>query len=135
MCRLLKTSKATGPDMIPNEVLKHEGIRVLLLQFVNMCFLNNVIPSVWRRSVITPIPKGASKDPCVPLNYRGISLLSCLYKMYTSLLNQRLSLYCESNDLLVDEQNGFRAARSCQDHVYVLSSVIQNRKSRVKFNE
>ena len=129
VCRLLKTSKAAGPDMIPNEVLKHEGIRIMLLEFVNICFVNNVLPSAWRTAIITPIPKSASKDPCVPLNYRGISLLSCLYKLYTSLLNQRLSLHCESNDYLVDEQNGFRSARSCQDHIYVLSSVIKNRKS------
>ena len=129
VCRLLKNSKAAGPDMIPNEVLKQDGIRSLLLEFVNMCFVENILLSVWRTSIITPIPKSASKDPCVPLNYRGISLLSCLYKVYTSLLNQRLSLHCESNDFLVDEQNGFRSARSCEDHIYALSSVIKNRKS------
>ena len=95
-----------------------------------MCFVYNVIPSVWRDSIISPIPKSSKKDPCVPLNYRGISLLSCLYKLYTSLLNNRLTMHCENNDLLVDEQNGFRAGRGCQDHIYTLSSVIRNRKSK-----
>ena len=128
----MKNNKAVGPDMIPNEMLKHEGIKALLLSFVNTCFMNNVIPSVWRSSIIAPIPKSASKDPCVPLNYRGISLLSCLYKLYTSMLNLRLTSYCENNDYLVDEQNGFRPKRSCQDHVYVLSSIIRNRKIQKK---
>ena len=114
---------------MPNEILRHEGIKNLLLDFVNMCFMYNVIPSVWRMSIISPIPKSSSKDPCVPLNYRGISLLSCFYKMYTSLLNMRLGDYCERSGCLVDEQNGFRSGRSCQDHIYALSSIIRNRKT------
>ena len=94
-----------------------------------MCFVDNILPSVWSLSIIAPIPKSAAKDPCVPLNYRGISLLSCLYTVYTSLLNTRLASLCESNEYLVDEQNGFRSKRSCQDHIYALSSIIRNRKS------
>ena len=132
ICSHMKNGKSAGPDIIPNEVLRCDGIRELILTFVNMCFTNNVVPSVWRQSVIAPIPKSSSKDPCVPLNYRGISLLSCFYKLYTSLLNSRLSKYCETNNYLVDEQNGFRAERSCQDHIYVLSSAIRNRKSEGK---
>ena len=126
----MKDKKAVGPDMIPNEILKHDSISRLLLGFVNKCFIDNVIPSIWKTSIIAPIPKSSSKDPCVPLNYRGISLLSCVYKLYTSLLNSRLTKYCENNNYLVDEQNGFRATRSCQDHIYVLSSIIRNRKSQ-----
>ena len=129
----MKLGKAVGIDVISNEVLRHEGIRDLVLCFVNTCYLNNVIPSVWRTSIISPIPKSASKDPCVPLNYRGISLLSCFYKLYTSLLNMRLGDYCERSGCLVDEQNGFRAGRSCQYHIYTLSSIIRNRKSENKF--
>ena len=41
-----------------------------------------------------------------------------------------LSSYCEENNYWVDEQNGFRPKRSWQDHIYVLSSAIRNRKSR-----
>ena len=46
------------------------------------------------------------------------------------MLNYRLTEYCENNECLVDEQNGFRAKRSCQDHIYVLSSLIRNRKTQ-----
>lgn len=128
ICTKLKLQKAVGPDMIPNEVLKHPNLRSLLLDFINMCFVHNIIPSVWRKAVIAPIPKSSTKDPCVPLNYRGISLLSCVYKIYSSLLNLRITAHCENNDLLVDEQNGFRSKRSCEDHIFVLSSIIRNRK-------
>ena len=86
-----------------------------------------MVPGVWQQAVISPIPKSASKDPCVPLNYRGISMLSCFYKVYSSLINNRVTRHCEINNLLVDEQNGFRSDRSCQDHIYSLSTVIRNR--------
>ena len=124
----LKNGKSVGPDMLPNEVLKHDGIHDLLLPFINKCFMENIIPSSWRKAIIVPIPKSATKDPYVPLNYRGISLLSCMYKLFTSLINLRVMGHCESNNLLVDEQNGFREKRSCQDHIYTLSTIIKNRK-------
>ena len=133
ICNSLKQGKAVGPDMIPNEVLRHVGIRQLLLDFVNFCFMNNVIPSIWRLSIISPIPKSASKDPCVPLNYRGITLLSCMYKLYSAALNSRITSHCEMNDLLVDEQNGFRPKRSCQDHIYMYFLLLSEiEKLRVK---
>ena len=63
----------------------------------------------------------------MPMNYRGISLLSCMHKLYSGLLNMRLSGLCEAYNIIVDEQNGFRKDRSCLDHIYVVSSVIRNR--------
>ena len=129
VCNKLKSNKATGPDSIPYEVLKNENIRVLILNFFNKCFDFHIVPGAWQEAIISPIPKSASKDPFVPLNYRGISLLSCFYKIYSSLLNSRLSKHCEINHLLVDEQNGFRPDRSCVDHVFSLSSVLRNRNA------
>ena len=55
-----------------------------------------------------PIPKSSSKDPYIPLNYRGISILSCTYKVLSRLINARISKYCDGRNLIVDEQNGFR---------------------------
>ena len=48
-------------------------------------------------------------------------------KLYSSVLNKRLLNYLESEDMLVDEQNGFRPDRSCEDHVYTACTVIRNR--------
>jgi hypothetical protein len=66
------------------------------------------------------------KDPHVPLNYRGISLLSSIYKIYTSVLSNRISAVCENNNVLVDEQNSSRSGHCCIDHLFVLTSVIRN---------
>ena len=44
--------------------------------------------------------------------------------MYT-----RLQKYLELNNILVEEQNGFRASRSCIDHIFSLCTILRNRKS------
>ena len=50
-----------------------------------------------------------------------------MYKIYSSVLNARIRKYLEQNQLLADEQNGFRANKSCIDHVYSLHSIIKNK--------
>ena len=70
--------------------------------------------------------KDPSSDRRVPLNYRGISLLPCISKLYTSFLNRRLIKYLEQSNLLADEQNGFRSDRSCEDHIFILNGIIRN---------
>ena len=122
-----KNRKATGIDNIPYDVLKHDNIIDVLLHLFQMCFNSGKIPSVWRKSVILPIPKCRTNDSRMPLNYRGISLLSVVSKLYSSVLNQRLTTFLDNNSILVDEQNGFLKDRSCQDHVFVLTSIIRNR--------
>ena len=46
--------------------------------------------------------------------------MSCVVKLYSKILTTRLSKYVENNELLVDEQNGFRSARSCKDQIFAL---------------
>ena len=130
LIRKLKIQKSVGSDCIPNEILKNGKLDPFLLKLMQICFNNGIAPSIWNRSIIVPIPKNALLDPCVPLNYRGISLLSCTYKLYTSVLNDRLCCYNDSNGLIADEQNGFRKNRSCSDHIYALTSVVRNRKNQ-----
>lgn len=123
-----KNGKSSGVDEIPYEVLKYDCVIEVIHRLFMLCFESHIIPSVWRQAIICPILKDSNSDPRVPLNYRGISLLSTIYKMYSSILNNRLVSYLEDNSLLVDEQNGFRRERSCADHVFTLNSIVQNRK-------
>ena len=125
--RKLQNNKSVGLDRIPNEVLKMPGILQTLSLLFNNCFTHSYVPDVWLKSLITPVPKGKDKDPNVPLNYRGISLISCVSKLYSGVLNKRLLSYLEDNKYIAEEQNGFRPGRSCEEHVFTLHSVIQNR--------
>ena len=85
----------------------------------------------WAKSIIIPIHK-KGKDKNEPLSYRGISLMATSAKLFTSILNNRIKQYLETNQLLSDEQNGFRAGRSCQEHIFVLNSIIRNRINKNK---
>ena len=58
--------------------------------------------------------------------------MCCIAKIYSSILNARLQAYLDKNDILVDEQNGFRASRSCIDHIFTLVTILRNRQSHNK---
>ena len=124
-----KNNKAVGIDELPNEAFKNPNSVLLWQSFFNACFNAGVTPDIWSKALIKPIPKGGMLDKRIPLNYRGISLLPTISKIYSSILNERLLSYLEQNDLITDTQNGFRKLRSCIDHLFVLTSVIRNRKA------
>ena len=124
--RHTKNGKSSGIDNIPYEVLKFPSVFPVLRSLFQLIFDTSIIPSVWRKAIIYPILKDPSSDRRIPMNYRGISLLSCISKLYSALINNRLTTYLEENDLLSDEQNGFRSGRSCEDHVFTLNSIIRN---------
>ena len=102
----------------------------ILLKFFQLCFDSSKIPLQWSKAIIVPIPKSGNKDPRIPLNYRGISLLCNSGKIFSSVLNKRLSEYLESNKILCDEQNGFRSNRSCEDHIFALTSLVKFRLAK-----
>ena len=126
---LAKSGKAIGLDCLPNEVFKNNLSVNVLCSLFNKCLSCHCVPSIWSKSIIKPIPKNAQNDPRVPSNYRGISLIPTSCKLYTNILNKRLVKYMEYNEILVDEQNGFRKNRSCEDHIFSLTSILRNRKS------
>ena len=113
-------------------MLKYQQVQLALWNLFNTYFEFGVVPSIWLKSVILPIPKSSKKDPYTPLNYRGLSLLSCVAKLYSAVLNDRITSYCDMLNIVVDEQNGFRKGRSCEDHIFPLCSIIRNNLEQSK---
>lgn len=66
-------------------------------------------------------------DPRKPLSYRGIPSADSVYKLYRSILNNRLSKWVEKESKLADEQNGFRKIRSTTDHISSMTTLIEQR--------
>ena len=102
-----KVRKAVGLDNIPNELLKNENVMKLLHSLFYTCFKTGLIPSTWKTALIHPIPK-SSKREIDPLKYRGLALQLCIFKVYCAILNKRIVGYLEDNNILEEEQNGFR---------------------------
>ena len=103
---------------------------MFLLKLFNFCFVSCTVPQEWSRGIISPILKDVNADPRDPLNYRGITITSLVYKIYCSIINHRLSHWIESNNILCDEQNGFRSGRCTIDHVGSLTSIIETRMKK-----
>ena len=61
-------------------------------------------------------------------NYRGITLLDVVSKLFHKVLANRLVKYAEGRGLLHTAQNAFRRGRSTDDHVYCLSEVVKGRQ-------
>lgn len=57
-------------------------------------------------------------------SYRGITLLPCLGKLFTSILNSRLTQYCNGMNMISEAQAGYRKCYSIIDHMFVLKGMI-----------
>ena len=123
--RKLRNNKACGIDNVINEQLKNcpDSVVNLLVRFFNIVLSSGVVPSVWCLGMIKPLfkKKGSADDPD---NYRGITLLSCVGKLFTACINARLSLYLECAGILGSEQAGFRDGHSTLDHIFTLHGLI-----------
>ena len=128
--RRLNNGKAAGIDEIVNEIIKYGGDPVYLViwQLIKKCFETEKIPQDWMKGIIFPIYKAG--DGRNPDNYRGISLLCIIGKIYTAVIHNRLSSWCEENGILAEEQGGFRPGRGCLDQLYVLVNILRNRVGR-----
>jgi hypothetical protein len=121
----LKSGKASGLDNISAESLKaaENIIAPFLVKLFNRLFETGVFPKEWSQSVIIPLFKKG--DANNPENYRGISLLSIVSKIFTSILNKRLYNWAEKEHKICEEQAGFRKSYATVDHVYTLMSMIK----------
>ena len=88
----MKNNKAADRDDILVEQLKHIGPKAhkWLLTMLNIYFMENKIPTIWRQSEIIAILK-PGKDSSIPKNYRPISLLCHMYKLYERMILNRIA--------------------------------------------
>ena len=51
-------------------------------------------------------------------------------KVLSGILNDRICRFYEANGIMVDEQNGFRAKRSCDEHLFTITNIIKSRNGK-----
>ena len=117
----LKNNKSPGEDYILNEFIKYcpKELITVIVNLFNIILDTGIIPSQWTIGVIKPLYKNKGNINDVN-NYRGITLLSCIGKLFTSILNSRLYIYLTSENLLGIGQAGFRPKHSTLDHIFAL---------------
>ena len=89
----------------------------------NLVLDTGLVPECWTLGMIKPIykNKGSSKDPS---NYRPITLISCVGKLFTAILNNRIQSYVEGHDKIKNCQSGFRKGYSTIDNIFILHNLI-----------
>ena len=105
--RLLDTSKASGPDLIHPKLLK-EGATVLsphLSTLFNKSIELCLFPSDWKLANIIPVYKKGDRTNAT--NYRPISLLSCLGKVFEKCVFKHLYNFLKTMDIITKAQSGF----------------------------
>ena len=120
-----KVSKATGSDQIPARIIKdiaHE-IAAPLTFLVNRSLQSGIFPTTEKIAKINPVYK--SGDHSDIDNYRPISVLNILSKVVERIAYNQLTNYLEKNNLLNDNQFGFRCKRSTRDAVTKLTDHIR----------
>ena len=87
----MKSGKAPGLDGFPVECLKKGGMAVLewLVRLLNLTFDIGVVPMDWRGACMVLLYKGMG-DKCECSNFRGISLLSAVGKLFGRVLIKEL---------------------------------------------
>ena len=111
----------------------HITLQTAILNLYNKKFVNETFPITWAVATVIPIPK-PGKDPSRPLNYRPISLASCVCKLLEKLINLRLMWYLEKTSAITNYQAGFRKNQSTTDCLAQLEIDIETAMSRKEHN-
>ena len=108
----INIKKATGCANIPGKFLRlaHNELTTLLTSLINNCMKCGIFPEYMKLADVSPIYK--KSDNLMKGNYRPVSVLTTLSKLYESTMNDQL--LCHFVSILNDLLNVFRKGHSCQ---------------------
>ena len=116
----LNNKKAHGPDLISVNMVKLCGqhLYVPLKIIFDNILETGIFPDQWKEANVTPVHK--KNDKQIISNYRPISLLPVLAKVFERIIFKHLYNYLISNDLITNNQSGFRPGDSCTNQLLSL---------------
>ena len=105
--KALPMGKAVGPDLLNNRILKEvaEYIAKPLSDIFNTSLRTGVFPETWKLANVCPIHK--KDDPALVSNYRPISLLCSVSKVFEKLVYKHIFNHMLNNNILSPYQSGF----------------------------
>ena len=121
----LDSSKASGLDCISVVVLKNcePELSCILAKLFNKCMKESCFPYCWKVSSVVPVFKNVGERSTAK-NYRPVSLLSVVSKVFEKLVNNRIVDHLEKCAFFSDLQYGFSSSRSIADLLTVVSDRI-----------
>ncbi len=119
----MNSKSKPGEDSISYEMIKCGGeiFHTFLLKLYNYCWATGIYPESWKSGIVIPLPKQAD---AININeFRPITLLSCVGKVFEKIVSERLKYFLERSGILTKAQFGFRPRKSTTDQ---LTRIVQN---------
>lgn len=115
VCKLLRgldVSKAVGLDNIPNRLLKiaSDIVGPSLCMIFRKSVESGIFPEEWKLAKVTPVFKKGERTDVN--NYRPISVVPTIAKIFEKIIHDQLYSYLNVNELLAPCQSGFRSMHS-----------------------
>ena len=122
-----KRHSAAGEDYISYDLMKQcsDDTKQVFCNIINECISQNVFPRCWKEAKVVMLPK-PGRDKNFACNYRPISLLSALGKMYERYIYAYLMKELKEKNFISPRQAGFTKGRNSQEHLFCLSQDISN---------
>ena len=121
--KLLKTGCSADCSGILAEMIKVDShhLRVSLLHLLNGVLRSGLTPSQWKQTVLVVIFKDG--DAQLPKNYRPISIIPIIYKLFSRLLLARVRPILDAAQSR--DQAGFRSGFSVEDHLFTTTLLFE----------
>lgn len=119
----IRLGKAVDEEGVSGEMLKalRGRSREELRRSLNRVLNGGEVPADWRRSRVVLIHKGGERKNLK--NYRPVAISSLLYKVFMTIVRDRMEEWMREGDILNDLQGGFRKGRRTDDNLYMLGQV------------
>ena len=121
------SNSAPGSDKVEYRHLRSVDPKCTILSTIfNRCLENRNVPDRWKTSSTILIhKKGDASDVS---NFRPIALMSCIYKLFMSVIANHLVSFAIHNNLLSDCQKSARPTEGCYEHSFILHSLTGDAK-------
>ena len=131
----LDQSASAGNGSIPTKVLKYcaRFFAPLLTKLFNACIKQAMVTNDWKHAIISPLFKGKGARDELD-NYRGISILQVIAKLFERILCGQITSHFDHNCLFADQQHGFRTNHSCETALHSILDTWKVSVSEKKVN-
>ncbi len=126
---------AQGNSGISSKILKliPDKLAPILTKIINFAITTSSIPEDWKSALVTPLFKNKGKTTDLN-NYRGISVLAPMAKIFEKVLAIQITGYFEKNKIFTPHQHGFRKGHSCETALHELISDLNKARDKKLIN-